>query len=127
MIDRAFNVGDMVFCSETGIVGEVVKFYIPTACEEQTMVRTLDDKKYHAPTRMWTPFMDDELVNDIKNFDKTAYIRSASAECTAPLAMPYLRETMEIHVDGTTLTVYKDDIQRELYKELYKGIFLPGT
>ena len=50
---KRFKIGDLVLCRKTGVVGRVVKIYVPTASEEQTMVWTLDGRKYHAPTRMW--------------------------------------------------------------------------
>ncbi len=50
---KSFTVGDFVMCRENGIRGVVIGFYYPTASEEQTMVRTEDGRKYHAPTRMW--------------------------------------------------------------------------
>lgn len=52
-MNRRFNIGDRIICDETGVVGKCIKFYIPTACEEQTMVLTDDRRQYHAPTRMW--------------------------------------------------------------------------
>lgn len=53
MSERKFNIGDRIMCVETGVVGKCIKFYIPTACEEQTMVLTDDGRRYHAPTRLW--------------------------------------------------------------------------
>lgn len=53
MSERRFNIGDRIICTETGVVGKCIKFYIPTACEEQTMVLTDDGRRYHAPTRLW--------------------------------------------------------------------------
>lgn len=50
---RGFSIGDKVRCISSGVIGYVVKFYTPTACEEQTMVETADGKFYHAPTRTW--------------------------------------------------------------------------
>jgi len=47
------SVGDWAVCMESGVIGQIIKFYIPTACEEQTMVRTPDGRHYHAPTRIW--------------------------------------------------------------------------
>jgi hypothetical protein len=90
------------------------------------MVKTLDGRRYHAPTRMWTPFTDEKIIDSLKKFDPHPYLRMASGELSEPKTMPLMRETMEIRVDGTTLTVYKDDVQRELYKALYHGFFLPG-
>lgn len=50
---RRFDIGDKIRCYESGARGICVKFYTPTACEEQTMVETADGRFYHAPTRTW--------------------------------------------------------------------------
>ncbi len=42
----------------------------------------------------------------------------------AALAQPILRETMNIMVNGNPTTVYKDEIEKELYKHLYSGLGL---
>lgn len=47
---RTFDIDDKVVCTKTGVCGIVEKFYYPTACAEQTMIRTKDGRKYHAPT-----------------------------------------------------------------------------
>lgn len=44
------QVGDRVVCIPTGIRGEVVKQYYPTASVQQTMIRTENGLLYHAPT-----------------------------------------------------------------------------
>lgn len=64
-MSRRFNIGDRIICTESGVVGKCIKFYVPTACEEQTMVITNDGRKYHAPTREWRLLQEDEAnVND---------------------------------------------------------------
>ena len=45
--------GNRVICVRSGVVGTVVKKYCPTACAEQTMVRTDDGRLYHAPSVEW--------------------------------------------------------------------------
>ena len=50
---REFAIGDMAICKTSGVTGRVIKFYKPTACEEQTMVVTDGGRKYHAPTSEW--------------------------------------------------------------------------
>lgn len=47
------QVGDWVICTVSNVVGRIVKFYTPTASEEQIMVMTRDGKRYHAPARTW--------------------------------------------------------------------------
>ena len=44
------KIGNKVICA-TGVRGIVIRQYFPTACEQQTMIETIDGRKYHAPTR----------------------------------------------------------------------------
>lgn len=53
-MNREFDLEDIVICRKSGVIGKVIKIYVPTACEEQTMVMTEDGRKYHAPTSYWT-------------------------------------------------------------------------
>lgn len=52
-MDRGFDIDDRVICRESGVIGQVLKFYKPTACKEQTLVKTDDGHEYHAPTKTW--------------------------------------------------------------------------
>lgn len=72
------------------------------------------------------PFVD---TCENKRMEALAYlpepmIVEAGQSASMSAAAPVLRETMEIRVDGKTLTVYKDDIEKELYKSLYSGLGL---
>lgn len=49
-MERQFEIGDKVICKLSGICGIVERFYYPTACAEQTMIITDDNRRYHAPT-----------------------------------------------------------------------------
>ena len=42
----------------------------------------------------------------------------------ASMAEPIIRETMTIMVNGKPNTVYKDEIDNQLYKSLYSGLSL---
>lgn len=42
----------------------------------------------------------------------------------AELTQPILRETMTIMVEGKPQIVYKDEIEKQLYKHLYSGLGL---
>lgn len=52
-MNNKINVGDKVICIVSGVSRIVIKQYVPTASEEQTMVVCTDDRKYHAPTRLF--------------------------------------------------------------------------
>lgn len=45
------EIGDVVICRDSLVVGKVIKQYYPTACEQQTMILCPDGRRYHAPTR----------------------------------------------------------------------------
>ena len=47
------KLGDKVIC-RNGISGVVVQQYYPTCCSQQTMIKTLDGRLYHAPTDWFT-------------------------------------------------------------------------
>ena len=47
------KIKDKVVC-DTGVRGIVIKQYSPTGCEQQTMIKTIDGREYHAPTRCFT-------------------------------------------------------------------------
>lgn len=50
---RDIEVGNLVECTESGVIGRVLRFYKPTACPEQLVVETLDGREYHAPVDTW--------------------------------------------------------------------------
>lgn len=64
-----FYIGERVICSESGVIGYIIKFYRPTASEDQIMVKTLDGRKYHAPARTWRPYQFGYSPN--QNFNET--------------------------------------------------------
>ena len=66
-MSRRFNIGDRIICTESGVIGKCIKFYVPTACEEQTMVITDDGRKYHAPTKEWRLLQEDEARGYVNN------------------------------------------------------------
>lgn len=86
-----FYIGERVICSENGVVGDIVKFYKPTASEEQIMVRTLDGRKYHAPVRTWKPyqfgFTTDQLCLD--EFAMIGLDLAHGKDMTGSLLNPY--------------------------------------
>lgn len=72
------------------------------------------------------PFVD---TCENKRMEALAYlpepmIAEAGRSASMSAAAPVIRETMEIRVDGKTLFVYKDDVEKELYKSLYSGLGL---
>lgn len=51
------EIGDLVYCVHPqyfSVKGTVIKQYYPTGCEQQTMIRCSDGRKFHAPTKYFT-------------------------------------------------------------------------
>lgn len=71
-MNRQFDIGDKIICIESGVVGKCINFYVPTACEEQTMVITDDDRRYHAPTREWKLLQENEARGYIDDYNQKA-------------------------------------------------------
>lgn len=51
-------------------------------------------------------------------------IADAAAPASAELLQPVLRETVNIIVDGKVVKIYKNDLEKELYKSLYSHLGL---
>lgn len=52
-MNNKIDIGDKVICTVSGVTGIVIKQYVPTASEEQTMIKCVDGRNYHAPTRLF--------------------------------------------------------------------------
>lgn len=76
-------------------------------CQKCPFVDTCENKRMEA-----LAYLSEPMIAEVG--------QSASISAAAPV----IRETMEIRVDGKTLTVYKDEIEKELYKSLYYGLGL---
>ena len=76
---------------------------------------------------MECPFVD---KCDKKHMEALAYfempnLASSHAEpIAASMTEPILRETMTVAVDGSPTVVYKDEIEKQLYKSLYSHLWL---
>ena len=51
-------------------------------------------------------------------------VDEARASSAAELTQPILRETVNTIIDGKVVKVYKDEIEKQLYKELYSHLGL---
>lgn len=65
---------------------------------------------------------------DHKHMEACAYFEDKNiAECyamptAADLATPIMRESQTIYINGIKTEVYKDDIEKSLYKRLHDGL-----
>lgn len=59
-----------------------------------------------------------------KQMEALAYISEAAQVASVDTAAPVLRETITIYIQGNPTVVYKDEIEREIYKNLHVGLGL---
>lgn len=76
-------------------------------CRGCPFVETCEHKKMEALGYLPEPIMAD-----------------AKAPVTADIAAPILRETVSRVVDGKVVTMYKDELEKILYKDLYSHLGL---
>ena len=65
---------------------------------------------------------DHKRMESFAYYDDRNMAESVTAPSTADLASPILRETVNMIVDGQVVKLYKEEIERELYKNLYDGL-----
>lgn len=53
-----------------------------------------------------------------------AFVAESGAQASAEMAQPILRETVNTIIDGKVVKIYKDEIEKELYKSLYSHLGL---
>ena len=53
-----------------------------------------------------------------------AYLSEACQSVTVDAAAPVLRETTTVYIQGNPTVVYKDEIEREINKNLHAGLGL---
>lgn len=56
--------------------------------------------------------------------DEPQIVRGAGISAGVSAAAPALRETMQVNVGGVMTAVYKDEIEKEIYKALHKRFML---
>lgn len=56
--------------------------------------------------------------------NESPVLANAASPSSENLAAPLLRETVTIMVNGTPTQVYKDEIEKQLYSQLYSGLSL---
>lgn len=76
-------------------------------CRECPFVKTCEHKEMEA-----VGCLPDPIMADVK------------ATVTADIAAPILRETVSRVVDGKVVTMYKDELEKILYKDLYSHLGL---
>ena len=76
---------------------------------------------------MECPFVDKcgkKHMESLAYFEMPNLAASYAEPIAASMTEPILRETMTVIVDGSPTVVYKDEIEKQLYKSLYSNLGL---
>lgn len=63
-------------------------------------------------------------VCDKKRMELEGYLEPVAQSLTGSVAMPGMRETLDIMVDGHLQKVYKDEIEKQLQMSLFPNMFI---
>lgn len=127
-MDYGYDVGDRVIQIDDKVIGEVVKFYTPTACKQQTMILCDDGRKYHAPSDTFAKVdgLERQIAKAIK--EKPEQLAMAAAmplaeDLAQPLLVPHDYRNIKVAED-TTITIDLEDLKKQLVESHYPKIGL---
>ncbi|MBD5546919.1 MAG: hypothetical protein HDQ97_05920 [Lachnospiraceae bacterium] len=123
-----YDIGDRVMQIDDKVIGEVIKFYTPTACEQQTMILCDDGRKYHAPSITFVKVseLEEEIVSKIKSRPPQLAMAAdmpITQEATQPLLVPHDYRNVKV-AEGMTITIDLEDLKKPLVESHYKQIGL---
>ena len=93
-------------------------------CRECPFVETCEHKEMEALGYLPEPIMADVKQTISPVHTVTPQTLNYFAPVTADIAAPILRETVSRVVDGKVVTMYKDELEKILYKDLYSHLGL---
>lgn len=116
-MDLNYTIGDRVIQIEDKVMGQVIKFYRPTACKPQTMILCDDGRKYHAPSDTFIKI--DEYGEQITIEIGIPAGQLASQSIQTPHEYRNIKVT-----EGTVITVDLEELKKNLADSYYKRIGL---
>ena len=111
--DRAIQIGDKV-------VGNIIKFYIPTACKQQTMILCDDERKYHAPSDTFIKVSElkERIAKEIKEKSEQFVMQAGLPEgqlASQPLLVPHDYRNIKV-TDGMTIMIDLEELKAIMRK-----------
>ena len=125
---RGFDIGDRVICTESGVIGNAIKFYYPTTCAEQTMILCDDGRKYRAPSAEFirADELTEEIAKKIKNRPPQLAMSAAmplAQDASQPLLIPHDCRNVKV-AEGMTITIDLEDLKKQLVESYSQQIGL---
>lgn len=127
-MDFGYDIGDRVMQIEDKVIGRVIKFYIPTACKQQTMILCDDGRKYHSQSDTFIKVseLEEQIAKKIK--EKPPQLAMSAAmplvqDLAQPLLVPHDYRNIKV-AEEMTITIDVEDLKKQLIESHYKQIGL---
>lgn len=123
-----YNIGDRVIQVEDKVTGKAIKFYVPTACKQQSMILCDDGRKYHAPpdTFIKVSELEERIAKAIKEKPPQLAMEAGmplSQELAQPLLIPHDYRNIKVS-EGVTITIDLEELKKQLVESHYEKIGL---
>lgn len=127
-MDFGYEIGDRVMQTQDEVIGKVIKFYVPTACKQQTMILYDDGRKYHAPSDTFIKVskLEEQIEKAIKVNPPQLAMEAGlplSQELAKPLLIPHDYRNIKV-ADGMTITIDLEELKKQLVESHYQKIGL---
>lgn len=127
-MELGYDIGDRVMQIDDKVIGEVIKFYFPTACGRQTMILCDDGRKYHAPSETFVKVseLEEQIVSKIKSRPPQLAMPAAmplAQDAAQPLLIPHDYRNVKV-AEGMTITIDLEDLKKQLIESHFNQIGL---
>lgn len=117
-----YDIGDRVVDIYNGIIGTVKKFYYPTACAQQTLIRCDDGREYHAPSDWFVDLRCADLSTLLKKPQIAMSAAASLMQSTAqPLTVKHNYRNVKVG-ENTTITIDVEELKKQMQEEHYKSM-----
>lgn len=122
-MNLGYGIGDKVIQIDDRVEGEVIKFYRPTACKQQTMILCDDGRKYHAPSDTFVKVgeLEEEIVSKIKSRPPQFAMCAAMPliqDASRPLLVLHTYRNVKVAED-TTVTIDLENLEKQLRERFF--------
>ena len=127
-MDFGYDIGDRVMQTQDKVIGKVIKFYVPTACKQQTMILCGDGRKYHAPSDTFIKVseLEERIAKEIKEKSEQFVMQAglpAGQLASQPLLVPHDYRNIKV-ANGMTITIDLEELKKRLVESYYEKIGL---
>lgn len=127
-MDYGYTMGDRVMQINDKVIGEVIRMYYPTTCEQQTMILCDDGRKYHAPSDTFIKVLEleEQIAKKIKDNPPQLAMSEAmplAQDLAQPLLVPHDYRNIKVS-ENTTITIDLEELKKQLVESHYKKIGL---